>query len=199
VPAVDLLWLPLGAGGHSVRVNGRVYELISALVQHRTRADIYHSALEITVGERRFVVEMAPAAAAPDDRGVVAHGPVGARSAGRLRLFRYEIRRWRGGSIPDAAEAVDSPRRLSSDEDVARRILEALPRVPTFVWGRDAAQSGDMWNSNSVVAWALEQGGLDATAVLPPPGGRAPGWSAGVAAARRCAAIRRRRPPERGC
>jgi len=24
--AVDLYWLPLGAGGHSVRLNGRVYE-----------------------------------------------------------------------------------------------------------------------------------------------------------------------------
>ena len=25
-PAVDLYWLPLGAGGHFVRFNGRVYE-----------------------------------------------------------------------------------------------------------------------------------------------------------------------------
>jgi hypothetical protein len=27
---VDLLWLPLGAGGHSVRWNGRVYEMTPA-------------------------------------------------------------------------------------------------------------------------------------------------------------------------
>ena len=25
-PGVDLYWLPLGAGGHSVRLNGRVFE-----------------------------------------------------------------------------------------------------------------------------------------------------------------------------
>ena len=179
---VDLFWLPLGAGGHSVRFNGRVYELVCAVVQRRSRADLYHSALEIRLGEERFVVEMAPAAGPPpSDRGVVAEGPVGARWSGRLRLFRYEVRRWRGGEIPDAGEAVDSPRRVSSEEGAARRILDALPRVPTRVWGRG---SGDMWNSNSVIAWALEQGGLDATTIMPPPAGRAPGWSAGIAAAR---------------
>ena len=30
VSAVDLYWLPLGAGGHSVRLNGRVYEAVAA-------------------------------------------------------------------------------------------------------------------------------------------------------------------------
>ena len=29
-PAVDLYWIPLGAGGHSVRLNGRVFEAIEA-------------------------------------------------------------------------------------------------------------------------------------------------------------------------
>jgi hypothetical protein len=29
--AVDLYWIPLGAGGHSVRFNGRVFEAIEAL------------------------------------------------------------------------------------------------------------------------------------------------------------------------
>jgi hypothetical protein len=28
--AVDLYWIPLGAGGHSVRFNGRVFEAIEA-------------------------------------------------------------------------------------------------------------------------------------------------------------------------
>ena len=37
----------------------------------------------------------------------------GAAALGRFELFRYEIRRWRGGRIPDIAEAVDSPQRLS--------------------------------------------------------------------------------------
>ena len=27
---MDLFWIPLGAGGHSVRVNGRIYEAIAA-------------------------------------------------------------------------------------------------------------------------------------------------------------------------
>ena len=31
-PAVDLYWLPLGAGGHSVRLNGIVYEAVAAAV-----------------------------------------------------------------------------------------------------------------------------------------------------------------------
>jgi hypothetical protein len=41
-----------------------------------------------------------------------------------------------------------------------------------------------MWNSNSVVAWILVRAGVDVTAVQPPEGGRAPGWVAGVIAAR---------------
>ena len=30
---VDLYWLPLGAGGHSVRLNGRVYEAVAARLE----------------------------------------------------------------------------------------------------------------------------------------------------------------------
>jgi hypothetical protein len=44
--AVDLFWIPLGAGAHSVRWNGKVYEAIKALTQRRPRCDLYHSALE---------------------------------------------------------------------------------------------------------------------------------------------------------
>lgn len=71
------------------------------------------------------------------ERGVVAEGPVGARWAGRFRIFRYEMRRWRDGVIPDIGEAVDSPRRLSNDLADARRLLELVPQIPTLVWGRD--------------------------------------------------------------
>ena len=28
--SIDLYWLPLGAGGHSVRLNGRIYEAVAA-------------------------------------------------------------------------------------------------------------------------------------------------------------------------
>lgn len=42
--SLDLFWIPLGAGGHVVRWNGRVYERWSARREHRTPADLYHCA-----------------------------------------------------------------------------------------------------------------------------------------------------------
>jgi hypothetical protein len=140
--AVNLYWLPLGAGGRFVRLNGRVYEALAARLQRR------------------------PA------------------WAGRFRIFRYEIRLWFNGHIPDVAEAVDSPRRLTNDEDRARRVLDLVARVPTPVWGRDELATGDMWNSNSVIAWVIARSGID-TEFQPPAGGRAPGWMAGLVVARR--------------
>jgi hypothetical protein len=184
--AVDLYWLPLGAGGHSVRLNGRAYEAVAALLARRPRRDLYHAALAVSVPEGEYVIEVTPVPRGDGAlRGVVAGGPVGSRAAGRLRLFRYEIRRWRGGVIPDVAEAVESPRRLSADARIARRVLELAPEAPCHVWGRDEQRLGEMWNSNSVVAWLLAGAGLDATSIAPPAGGRAPGWQAGVAAAGR--------------
>lgn len=184
--SVDLYWLPLGAGGHFVRLNGRVYEAIAAFVQRRERYDLYHAALQVELPEGTYVVEQAPV---PDlsgeARGVVAEGPVGARWAGRFRIFRYEIRVWRGGNIPDVAEAVDSPRRLADHVDRARRVLNAVPEVPALVWGRDELGTGEMWNSNAIIAWVLARGGLDAASIAPPARGRAPGWRAGVEAAKR--------------
>ena len=181
---IDLFWLPLGAGGHSVRWNGRAYEAVTALLERRARRALYHSALEIRLPPDVWVVEMTPAWSA-GDHGVVAEGPVGSRWAGRSRLLRYEVRCWRGGSIGDVAEAVASPVRLSLDEDACRRLLVRLPGVPTPVWGRDELATGEMWNSNSVTSWALVQAGLDAGAVRPPQDGLAPGWGAGVIAAGR--------------
>ena len=135
--------------------------------------------------EGSYVIEQAPV---PDlqgaSRGVVAEGPVGARWAARFRIFRYEVRVWQGGRIPDVAEAVDSPRLVTDDEPTARRLLDVVPRVPTLVWGRDELGAGEMWNSNAVIAWALTAAGIDAAAMEPPPGGRAPGWSAGLLAAK---------------
>jgi hypothetical protein len=182
---VDLYWLPLGAGGHSVRLNGKVFEAVAARLAHRTTQDLYHSALVLVVPDGRFVIEQAPAQGNGAERGVVGEGPVGARLAARVRLFRYEIRRWRDGVVPDIHEAVDSPRRLSEDPTVARRVLEQVSRVPTPVWGRDELQTGEMWNSNSVIAWTLLRAGVNAEEIRPPAGGRAPGWHAGVVAARR--------------
>jgi hypothetical protein len=192
VAAVDLYWLPLGAGGHFVRLNGRAYEAVAALIERRPASDLYHSALQVQVAEGTFVIEQAPV---PDlsgkRRGVVAEGAVGSRWAGRFRLFRYEIRLWFNGNIPDIAEAVDSPRRLSNDEDRARNLLDLVPQVPTPVWGRDELATGEMWNSNSVIAWVIARSGIDTGAIQPPVGGRAPGWQAGLVVARR---QRSRRP-----
>ena len=176
--------MPLGAGGHFVRLNGRIYEALKARLDRRPARDLYHSALQIHLGEETFVVEQAPVQGlSGEQRGVVAEGPVGARWAGRFRIFRYEIRVWRGGRIPDVAEAVDSPRRLCDDEDCARAVLAAVPQVPTLVWGRDEFATGEMWNSNSIIAWVVARSGIDAGSIQPPIGGRAPGWAAGVAIA----------------
>ena len=187
---VDLFWLPLGAGGRCVRWNGRVYEAAVAAWERRDACDIYHAALQVTSGADRYVIEMAPVWDRPEpDRGVVAEGAVGAPWLGRSRWFRYEVRRWRGGLIPDVAAAVDSPRRLSSDPRAAERVLAIVPNFPTATWGRDELRTGDMWNSNSLVAWLLAHSGHDLAAAAPPPRGRAPGWSAGlVLAARQIAA-----------
>jgi hypothetical protein len=70
--AIDLYWLPLGAGGHSVRVNGRIFEWVAARIEHRDRCDLYHSALEVRGREGRFVIEQAPAWSEGGERGVVA-------------------------------------------------------------------------------------------------------------------------------
>jgi len=183
--AIDLYWLPLGAGGHSVRLNGLFFEAIAARLQHRGRADLYHPALEVHVPEGRFVIEQAPAWGTSGERGVVAEGPVGMRAAGRFRLFRYEVRRWRDGVIPDVAEAVESPQRLSDDTDRARGLLEVVPEMPTPVWGRDELRTGEMWNSNSFISWLLVRSGFDAATIRLPPSGRAPGWDAGVVVAQR--------------
>jgi hypothetical protein len=184
--AVDLYWLPLGAGGHFVRLNGRVYEAVASRLRGRSAYDLYHSALQIKVPEAKYVIEQAPV---PDlsgeQRGVVGEGPVGARWAARFRIFRYEIRLWRDGNIPDVAEAVDSPRRLTDDEHCARRILDLITQIPTPVWGRDELGAGEVWNSNSVIAWVITRSGLDIESIKPPPGGRAPGWHAGLEVARR--------------
>lgn len=177
---VDLYWIPLGAGSPVVQASGRLFEAISAAAHRRPRCDLYHAALVVHAPEGRFTVEQAPV---PDhrgaDRGVVAVGPVGMRALGRFRVVRYEVRCWRDGVIPDLEAAVDSPVRVSDDARIASRVLTVLPGIPTPVWGRDAADTGEMWNSNSVIAWVLTASGVDVDAFRPPVRGRAPGWAAG--------------------
>jgi hypothetical protein len=184
---IDLYWLPLGAGGWFVRLNGRVYEAVHALRERRRPLDLYHSALEVRLGGRRFVVESAWPVPDADgrSRGVVVEGPVASRRLARLPVFRYEVRRWPDGVIPDLAAAVASPRPLSDDPGQARRLFEEAACLPAPAWGRDELATGEMWNSNSVIAWLLTRAGLPAAAIHPPAGGRAPGWRAGIVSARR--------------
>jgi hypothetical protein len=184
---LDLYWIPLGAGTPVVEVSGRIYETIHAAARRHPRCDLYHAALVARLGPASTIVESAPV---PDDagrllRGVVAEGAVGSRHLGRFRVFRYEVRRWPGGSIPDLVHAVASPVRITDDDELVRRSLETLESVPAPVWGRDELRTGDMWNSNSVVSWMLTSVGLVRAAGSPPPGGRAPGWDAGVRVAQR--------------
>lgn len=184
---IDLYWLPLGAGGWFVRLNGRVYEAAHALVERRRPLDLYHSALEVRVPEGRYIIENSWPVPAADgaSRGVVVEGPVASRRLASLRAFRYEVRRWRDGVISDADEAVESPRLVSTDPARAQRLLALVDDLPTPTWGRDELGSGEMWNSNSVVAWLLTRAGVDLQAIRPPHGGRAPGWRAGVECATR--------------
>jgi hypothetical protein len=184
--AVDLYWLPLGAGGRFVRLNGRVFEAAAARVARRRACDLYHSALEVRIAAARFVIEQAPVRDAYGQlRGVVAEGAVGIGWAARFQIFRYEIRRWRDGQIPDVDDAVESPRRLTDEGTRAQRVLDLVPRVPTPVWGRDQLETGEMWNSNSVISWLIARSGMDTESIHPPTAGRAPGWQAGLVVARR--------------
>src|SRR5512133_1637367 len=98
--AVDLYWIPLGIGAYVARLSGELYEALKALVEHRPRLALYHTALQIWLPDDRFVIECAAILNLRGaERGVVAEGSVGTSWLGRFRLFRYEIRRWRGGSL----------------------------------------------------------------------------------------------------
>jgi hypothetical protein len=185
---VDLYWLPLGAGDGSgcVRWNGHIYEALAARHERREERDLFHSALEVTLGTDHFAIEMTPAWGNKQmDRGVVREGSVGLPRLGRSRFFRYEVRRWRNGSIPDVSEAVASPQRQSSDAVRAQRVLDLVPHFPTLTWGRDELRTGDMWNSNSLTAWLLASSGHATELLETPLHGRAPGWVAGLVVAAR--------------
>lgn len=185
--ALDLYWIPLGAGARVVQTSGKLYEAAIALARHRPRRPLFHSALIASVPEGRYFMEMTPIPrhGTGVDRGVVGEGAVGSRLLGRFRVFRYELRRWMDGDIADLGYAVASPVRISSDEDAVRRVLELMPLVPTPVWGRDEYGAGEMWNSNSVISWMLSQAQLVDAAGAPPNNGRAPGWDAGLTVASR--------------
>lgn len=184
---IRLYWIPLGAGGVGfVRLDGRLYEWATARRENRQPRSLYHAALEVRTPAGRFVVENAwPSPDANSaSRGVVVEGPVFSRRLARLRPFRYEVRCWQDGVIPDIDEAEQSPQHLTDNQDQAQRLLDLTTEVPALVWGRDEEGTGEMWNSNSVISWLLTRAGLAVDSVQTPAGGRAPGWVAGVHVAR---------------
>ncbi|HYN34485.1 MAG TPA: hypothetical protein VES40_17810 [Ilumatobacteraceae bacterium] len=180
---VEILWIPLGAGQHVVRITGRLYETLAAFVQRRPACALFHSALVVTVPDGRYVIEMTPVPHGHGERrGVVADGAVGSAWLGKLRIFRYEIHRWHDGVIPDADNATATTTLQLAPAD-AQRLLDLVASVPTPVWGRDGLDAGEMWNSNSVTSWILRRAGIDTANLAPPEGGRAPGWNAGLVVA----------------
>ena len=166
-------------------MNGRVFEAVAARLARRPVHDLYHSALDLRLPEGRYVVELAPVPRSEQlGRGVVAEGAVGSSWAGRFRIFRYEVRCWLGGSIPDLGEAVASPQSVTKDPRQTQRLFDLVAAVPTPVWGRDQLGTGEMWNSNSVISWLIASSGMG-DSFRPPAGGRAPGWDAGLVLAQR--------------
>lgn len=118
-------------------------------------------------------------------RGVVVEGPVFADWLSFTRVFRYEVRRWSNGSLPDADAALGGPRLVSDDAATAERLLALTESVPPLTWGQDVAEVDDMWNSNSVISWLLARSGVEMSEIHAPDGGRAPGWEAGLAVVER--------------
>lgn len=180
-----LWWIPVGAGGHLVRHTSRWWELAHAAAERRRPRQLVHAALEVATEGRRFTIEMAPEWSGPrnSDRGVVQTGPVGLLVLGHWRLFRYEVRCWRDGKIPDLNWAIGDPAMLTDLRTFADSLVDCARDVPPLVWGRTVPGTGDMWNSNSLVSWLIVTAGLDPSAVQPPTGSHAPGWKAGIAVA----------------
>lgn len=179
---LTLWWLPVGAGGHVVVHTSRWWELFRAWRERREPKPLFHAGLEIVSDGERYTIEMVPAWAGPrGTRGVVRTGPVGLRALGISRFFRYEIRCWRDGIIPDLRWGTSVAVRSTTQQ--RRQILTHTRTVPAHVWGRDVLNVGDMWNSNSLISWLLQSSGVDAECFAPPGDGRAPGWMTGVRAA----------------
>lgn len=177
-PFLDLYWIPVGAGTHFQHASLVFYEAIASRLSRRPPATLYHSALKLRIDGTDFTLELLPAAAHQLESPLMT-GPVGVRGADRLRLFRYQLLLKPGASLPDEQWAGE-PHRLTVDESAIRRLVELGPSVPAYVWGRRVPRTTEMWTSDSAISWLLCRAGIDASAIPLPPGGRAPGWHAGI-------------------
>ncbi|GIG39273.1 hypothetical protein [Cellulomonas phragmiteti] len=169
-------WAAVGAEGHVARRTSAWWERAVAARERRAPQRLVHAVLEVVVDGTTTRVDMGPTwGRDAGTRRVVATGPVGSRHLARCALLRYEVR------VADGPGAVPGVLRVSPDVAVPPDVLDALADVPRRTWGRDEAGAGEMWTSNSVVAWVLVRAGV--RSVEPPAGHRAPGWCAGVRAA----------------
>jgi hypothetical protein len=122
-----------------------LYEAVEARLQRRPVCDLYHSALQMKLRGSTYVIEQAPVHDwSGEERGVAAEGAVGSRRAGRFRIFRYEIRLWRGGRYSGRRRSRRESAATDTDEHRARRMLDVVALVPTPVWGRDELPTGEM-------------------------------------------------------
>ncbi|MFS0699535.1 hypothetical protein AB6N24_06130 [Cellulomonas sp. 179-A 4D5 NHS] len=139
---------------------------------------LVHAVLEVMTGKVVRTVDMSPIWGKVAERRdvVVAVGPVGSRSLKWCPLFRYEVR------VVHGVGGLSAPVHVSDRFLLPGCVLDDLAEVPAYTWGRDDAGTGEMWTSNSVVAWLLERSGV--STLEPPAGHRAPGWEAGVLMAR---------------
>lgn len=183
--SVELLWLPVGAEtSRFQQASLRLWETLEAARCRRPRTALVHSALRVrTTDGTSFAIELTPEfqrGAAPP----TATGPVGLRLLGRLKLFRWALQCTPGGVFPDEQWATGDPMVLSTDCSTAEAILDLAREIPRYTWGRRRPGTGEMWTSDSVIAWLLVRAGIDLAGVGPPPGTRAPGWNAGMVVAR---------------
>lgn len=179
---VDLYWIPVAAG-----INSRLrtwslacWEATSAALARRPRAALYHTALKLRpAGGETHTLELTPVFIGEPVPPLMT-GPVGLPAAGRLRLFRYQLRCLQAEAFPDEEHAVASPIRLSTDSDAVQRVLALAAQIPPHTWGLRVRGTTEMWTSNSSISWLLVRAGLEVDALAPPVGGRAPGWKAGL-------------------
>lgn len=184
--SLDLYWIPVGAGTSRLqRASLAAWEAFEALRARRPRTTLFHSALKLTLDDGTILtLEMTPAFVSAPVSPLVT-GAVGVRTAGRFKLFRYQLVCVPSESLPDEQWAVGGPARISSDCEVVRSLVDLAARVPPYTWGRRVRGTPEMWTSDSAISWLLVRMGFDLTALGPPLGGRAPGWDAGQIVASR--------------
>jgi hypothetical protein len=183
---VDLYWLPVAAGTLSPvrRWSLACWEWLDAKAHRRRPGALYHAALKLGLEDgATYTLELTPAFVGNGEQPLMT-GPVGVRGADRFRFFRYQLLALCTDWLPDEDWTVAYVR-LGSGSEAARRVLALAPSVPKYTWGWRAPGTHEMWTSDSVISWLLVRADLGLDGVTPPADGRAPGWFAGIEAAKR--------------